>query len=219
MLKLVRTSNDEYRFFYWNRVRAVAIIFLAASIAVACGQFFPSGSTLVSLTISPTNPTIQPSKTQQFTATGSFGDGTSKDVSSSVTWTSSATTIATINSSGLATATTTTGTSTVTAKSGNQSVSTTLTVSNNTITSITITAPNGNTALSRGGVGEQLTATANFSGGGTQDVTQSATWTSSNTSVATVNSAGFVSPGAVAGSATITASSGGQSGTITITVI
>src|SRR5207245_4576237 len=43
------------------------------------------------------------------------------------------------------------------------------------------------------------------------------TWSSSNTSVATVNSSGLVS-GVVAGSATITATSEGQSGTAAITV-
>ena len=214
--RLILTKIGSERLTQLTTYLAIMLVVMAGS---ACGKFFPSAGTLVALAISPNNPTIQPSKTQQFTATGTFGDGSSKDVSSSVTWTSSAANIATINTSGLATASTSTGSTTITAKSGNQTASTTLTVSNNTVTSITVTAPNGNTALTHGGTGEQLTATANLSGGGTQDVTQSATWSSSNTSIATVSNTGFVTPGSTPGTVTISASSGGQTGQITITVI
>jgi uncharacterized protein YjdB len=54
------------------------------------------------------------------------------------------------------------------------------------------------------GAAAQLTATATMGDGSTQDVTSSATWSSSNGAVATVSSAGVVT-GVAAGSATIAA--------------
>jgi len=195
----------------------LAVLGIGAAMSLAgCGQFFPSGNTLVAVSISPGNPTVQPSKTQQFTATGTFGDGGTRDVTSTVTWSSSSTDIATINTAGLATAGAGSGSTTITATSGSQSASTTLTVSNNVVTSIAVTSPNGSVLLLASG-GEQFTATATSTGGGTQDVTQTATWSSSNSSVASVITTGFVTP-LSAGSATISASSGGVTGQISITV-
>jgi hypothetical protein len=206
---------SEKRFRRVTRGASAALI--ALGFLAGCGKFFVSGNTLVAVSLSPSNPTIAPSKTQQFTATGSFGDGTSRDVTSTVTWSSSSPNIASINSSGLATAGAGTGNTTITATSGSVSGSTTLTVSTTTVSSISVTAANGSTTLNPG-TQAQLTATATLSSGGTQDVTNSATWTSSNTAVATVSNTGLVTP-LTAGSATITASSGGVQGQISITVI
>ena len=64
---------------------------------------------------------------------------------------------------------------------------------------------------------QQLTATLVLADGSTRDVTDTATWTSSDESVATVDSSGLVT--AVAeGTATITATTQGLSGTSEITV-
>jgi len=46
-------------------------------------------ATLTALAISPTNPTIGTSATQQFKATGTFSDKTTRDMTNFVTWTSS----------------------------------------------------------------------------------------------------------------------------------
>src|SRR6185437_14301427 len=128
----IKRRRIEERIFAFS----AAILFVVA--AAACGKFFPDAGTLVAITISPNNPTIQPSKTQQFTATGTFGDNSTKDLSSTVTWSSSSANIATINSSGLATAGTSVGSTTITAKSGNQTASTTLTISSQTSNGLTI---------------------------------------------------------------------------------
>jgi uncharacterized protein YjdB len=58
---------------------------------------------------------------------------------------------------------------------------------------------------------QQLSAQATFADGTKQDVTKTATWTSSSTSTATVDSSGNV-VGVAAGSVTITAAHGGQTG-------
>ena len=85
-----------------------------------------SPPTLVSITISPDNPSITEGSTQQFTVTGTYSDGTSQ-VLTDVTWSSSLTTIATIDVNGLATGVTV-GSTTITANSGGRVDSTNLDV-------------------------------------------------------------------------------------------
>ena len=63
----------------------------------------PTGVTLVSVAVTPTNPSIAAGNQLQFTATGTFSDGSQGNLTSSATWTSSAPSVATINSTGLAT--------------------------------------------------------------------------------------------------------------------
>lgn len=87
--------------------------------------------TLLSIAVNPTNSAIAKGISQQFTSTGSYCDGTSQDLTSSSSWNSSDTNIATIGnatgSSGYATPVTS-GTTTITATSGGLSDSTLLTV-------------------------------------------------------------------------------------------
>jgi hypothetical protein len=71
---------------------------------VGCCQFFRGADDLVSFTITPLNMSIQPGNTQNFSATGSFGLGDTKDITSLVRWASSNPARVTINSAGLATA-------------------------------------------------------------------------------------------------------------------
>src|SRR6185437_9797223 len=85
-------------------------------------------STLVSISVSPSGATIQSGSTQQFTATGAFSDNSSQILTSSLTWSSSNTAIATISTAGLLTAVAP-GTSTIQAQSNGVTGSTTVTVS------------------------------------------------------------------------------------------
>ena len=66
---------------------------------------FSSGSapTLQSIAVTPANPTIPTGGTQQFTATGTYSDDSTQNLTSQVTWTSSSTAVATINAAGLVT--------------------------------------------------------------------------------------------------------------------
>ena len=60
--------------------------------------------TLASIAVTPTNPTIQVGATQQFTATGTYSDGTAQNLTSQVTWASTSPAVAAIiANSGLAT--------------------------------------------------------------------------------------------------------------------
>jgi hypothetical protein len=65
----------------------------------SCGSS-NSGPTLTSIDISPISPTIAVSATQQFTATGHFSDKTTSDLTTNANWSSSVTTVATIQNLG-----------------------------------------------------------------------------------------------------------------------
>ena len=85
-----------------------------------------SPPTLVSISISPVNPSITEGDTQQFTATGTYSD-TTEQVLTSVTWSSSNSDIATIDTNGLASSVIA-GSTTIKAISGGSDDTTILTV-------------------------------------------------------------------------------------------
>jgi uncharacterized protein (TIGR03437 family) len=97
-----------------------------------------SSASLVSIAITPANSTIQPRTTLQLAATGTYGDGSTQNVTNAVSWSSSNTAIATVNSSGLVTGVSA-GSSTITATSGLVTGTTGLTVGSSTQGSATLT--------------------------------------------------------------------------------
>ena len=172
--------------------------------------------TLKSLTITPVNPSIANGTSLQLTATGIFSDGSTQNLTASVSWTSLSNAIATVSSSGLVKGTAV-GNTTITATQAGVSATTTVTVTAAALTSIDITPANSSIAA---GTSEQLKATGNFSDGTTQDLTAFVTWASSAPPVTVSNAAGSqgLVMGTGAGSATITATLGGVSGATTVTV-
>ncbi len=170
--------------------------------------------TLVSIAVTPANPSIAKGRTQAFTATGTYSDNSTQNLTSSVTWTSATTSVATITSAGVATGVGT-GTSTIQATSGSISGSTVLTVTPPALVSIAVTPANASVQV--GSTPAQYTATGTYSDNSTQNLTSSVTWVSTTTSVATITSAGVVTPVA-AGSTTIQATSGSITGSTGLTV-
>ncbi len=77
---------------------------LAAIAALLLGSTRLQAATLQSIAVTPANPSIAKGLTQQFTATGTFSDNSTQNLTAQVTWASATTATATINSSGLATA-------------------------------------------------------------------------------------------------------------------
>jgi parallel beta-helix repeat protein len=97
------------------------------------GTFTVTGSesgtpvTLVSIAVTPANPSIAIAGAQQFTATGTYSDSSTDNITTEVAWNSSDTLVATIDDGGSAAALAA-GTTTITATLGSASGSTTLTV-------------------------------------------------------------------------------------------
>lgn len=181
-----------------------------------------AAASLNSITITPNNPSVAKGLTKQFTATGSYSDSTSADITTSVTWASSSTSVATISntsgSKGLASSQGT-GSTTISATSGSVSGQTTLTVTSPTLLSISVTPSAPSCPL---GTIQVLTAIGTYTDGSTQDITASVTWNSSDLVKATVSntvgSKGQVSPLAL-GNATVTATLSGVSGQSSISVV
>ena len=172
---------------------------------------------LLSITVTPAIPTIPLGSTTQFTATGSYSDGSTQNITGTVTWASSALTVATISntagSNGLATSAGT-GQATITATSGSISGSTTLTVSAAALSSVAVSPANASIAL---GTTQQFTVTGTYTDGSQQNLTSSATWSSSDTTIFTVSATGLATSSGV-GTATLTATVNGVSGSTSLTV-
>jgi cysteine synthase len=110
------------------------------------------------------------------------------------------------------------GTTTITAAFGGTSASTTLTVASKKVTTIQVTPTTPTAHL---GINQSFVATAVYDDSSTSTVTGSATWTSSDNTVATVGTAGGsagVATPIKAGKPTVTATYQGVSGSTTLTV-
>jgi trimeric autotransporter adhesin len=177
-------------------------------------------ATLVSIAVTPVNPSIAPGTTEAFKATGTYSDSSTQDITDTVTWSSSAAGVATISNGvstqGVATAVAH-GSSTITATLGTISNSTTLTVTNGVLQSIVVTPANSTVAL---GTVRQFTATGTYLDGSTtttQDITDIVTWSSSSVSVASITISGATTA-LKTGTTTITATLGTISGNTQLTV-
>jgi len=186
---------------------------LAALSLTGCSTSSGGVPTLSGIQVTPGTPSVAAGLTQQFTATGSYSDGSTKDLTSSATWKSSSTAAALVSASGLATSKAQ-GTATITATSGGVSGTATLTVTAPVLASINVTPIAPSVAA---GLTQQLTATGVLTDGNTTPLTSAATWSSSATAVATVDSAGLATSH-TQGSANIIATSGSISGSAALTV-
>lgn len=109
----------------------------------------PSTPTLKSIAVAPANSSIVVAANVQFTAMGTLSDGSTKNLTTSATWNSSATNVATVTSEGLA-AGGAPGATTITATSGAISGSTSLAVSavgGTTTITATLGGVSGSTSL------------------------------------------------------------------------
>lgn len=170
-----------------------------------------TNASVVSLTVTPNNPTFPTGVVRPFVATGTFSDQTTQDITLSATWTSSNTAVARVQSGSAATLAE--GTTTITASFGTATASTVLTVTAPTLVSIAISPASPQIAL---GTSVQLSATGTYNNGSTQNITNSCTWSSANPGVATVS--GGLVKSLAAGTATISAVNGSVSGTANLTV-
>ncbi len=159
-----------------------------------------SNTQVGSIQVSPAVQSLVVGQTAQFTATGTVGHGshpsTSTNLTDEVNWTSSNSTVATVNSSGMATAVGA-GTATITASmSGAPSATATLTVTaagggtvGGSLVSLAIIP--GTQSVASPTQTSQFLAIGTTSSGATEDLTSTVTWGSSSAQVATITAAGL----------------------------
>ncbi len=173
-----------------------------------------SAPVLVSIMVSPPSATISIGGMQQFNATGNYSDGSMQNLTSVVTWISSAPGVASISATGVATGASA-GSDGVTATSGSISGSASLGVGQAVLVSIAISPVSSSIPLSGT---QQLTATGTYSDNSTQDLTASAAWTVANGAVVTVNAQG-VATGVGIGNTGVSVASGGVGGSAAVAVV
>ena len=117
----------------------------------------PPAVTLSSIAVAPVNQTITIGATQQFTATGTYSDGSTQSLTSQAAWSSTSTGVAGISSGGLATAVAV-GSTTISATLSGVTGSTSLTVQAAPLSITTSSLPGGTLNAS-------YTATLTASGG------------------------------------------------------
>ncbi len=182
-----------------------------------------SDATIVSIQVDPASNALAAGTTQQYQATAIFSDGSSRNITldPGTTWSSTNTAVANVGNSGFNKGQVTAiaaGSVQIRATYGGVTGAASLTVTSATIVSISI---NPSFANVPSGVVFPYSATAIYSDGSSRDVTATATWTSSNGTVAAVSNA-LGSKGQAqtfaAGTTTITATQGGVNGKATLNV-
>jgi len=182
-----------------------------------------TAATLVSIAVTPPSPSIALGTTQQFSATGTYTDNSTQNLTNQVTWASDNTVVATISSAsgsqGLASSAATGGAGVTATLGAMNSAPVTLTVTPATLVSIAVTPPSPSIAL---GTTQQLAATGTYTDNSTQNLTNQVTWTSDNTGVATISNASGsqgVASSAATGNAHVSATLGAvNSAPVTLTV-
>ncbi|WP_155827552.1 beta strand repeat-containing protein [Limisalsivibrio acetivorans] len=181
-----------------------------------------TAATLQSIAITPADPSIPLGTTQQFTATGTYSDTTTQDITTQVTWQSDDDTVAVVSNAGGSEGLTTSmaqGTANITADMGGITGTTSITLTAPQLQSVSVLPANTSIAV---GDTLQYTAIGNYSGGGISDITDQATWVSTTASVASVgNTQGVdkgLATGIVAGSTNIEATLDGITGTTPLQV-
>jgi Big-like domain-containing protein len=176
---------------------------------------------LVSIGVTPVNPSVPLGLHQAFTATGTFTDDTTLDLTNDVTWESSDTTVAQISnaddSHGVA-ATLAKGTTDITAKLSGITGTSTLTVADVALVSIAITPVKPSVPFR---FTQAFAATGTFTDTTTRELTAEVAWSSSDITVAQISNADGsrgVATGLKKGTVTITAKLGTIENTMDLTV-
>jgi len=171
---------------------ALTAALLVCMVAEGCSGFFINPA-ISSIYVSPPSATIAVNNTVQLTAHAIYSDGSQNTIQGSeVGWSSSETNIATVTSPGGLVSGIATGTATITVTSQGVNATASVTVTPSNITSLSITTTQGSTLPQSSATISGAPATLQFyaygNGLSSNDLTQAVTWTSSNTSVATISS-------------------------------
>jgi uncharacterized protein YjdB len=183
---------------------------VAVELSVVAAPLIP----VASVAVAPPTVSVQVGATAQLTATTHATDGNVL-TGRSVSWTSSAEDLAAVSQSGVVTGMAA-GSATITATSDGKSGTAVVTITAASPAAVATVAVTPATPSVTVGQTVQLTATLRDAAGNAL-TGRTVEWSSGNTAVASVSATGLVT-GATAGTATITATSGGKSGTAQLTV-
>ena len=172
-----------------------------------------SSVTLQTITVTPASSQVPVGESQQLSATGTYSDATTKDLTGTVTWTSSQTSIAGVSANGLATANAS-GVVTINATWSSITGTAQITVMPAAAVGLTISPGTSSMLL---GSSQQLHATFNYSDGTSQDATNQVVWSSATPYSVSVSNGGLAVALQV-GSATVSASADNLNADAAITV-
>ncbi|MGY3857790.1 beta strand repeat-containing protein [Aeromonas intestinalis] len=170
-----------------------------------------SSASVNQIDLSATASTLAAGTKTQLTAVANYSDGSSQNISSLISWSSSDSNVATVDTNGEVTAVSP-GTATITGSFGGQTSTLIITVTAATVSTIQISTPLASLALGTNG---QLRALATYSDNTVVDVTSQASWSSSSPALVSVDASGQIKALAV-GSANISGTLGGITSTINI---
>jgi hypothetical protein len=177
---------------------------------------------LTSISIAPDTSSMAVGTRQRFSATGHYSDGSTQILTTLATWDSSDKSVATISNAagmqGVATALAT-GPTILSASYGGVTGTTSLTVTSAAVTSITVTPASASINF---GANQQYTAMGSFDDGSMQDLTLTVSWSSSQTSFATISDTDptkGLATGVTAGTTTISATWNAVTGSTGLTVV
>lgn len=190
-------------------IATITAVYESRSLDIKVSVISSSGSSQ-SISASPSSVTVAKGKSTSISVRGKFGDG-EKDLSDDCIWSSSDTSVVTVEDGTIKGISV--GEATITAVYASKSVSIPVEV----VASATLKGLYSISSISVGrGKSLYLVCFGVYSEGTREDVTKNCQWSTSNASVVTVNKGKIT--GVAAGTAVITAKSGSQSVKITVTV-
>ncbi len=189
-----------------NAVGAATVSAIQGTIASSANVTI-SAAALAAIVISTDSTLLAVGRKAQLKAQGTFTDGTSREITNAVTWSSSSPNVVAISPGGVAQAKSV-GTASVSAVLGPVSSAQALTATGAALNAITVNSPQSLLPL---GTTTRLTATGTYSDGTAQDLTSSVQWSSSSQNVVAISPGGVAQAKSV-GTASVSAALGPVSG-------
>jgi 6-phosphogluconolactonase (cycloisomerase 2 family) len=210
-----------------SRLLCVLCILLT-TIFIGCGGSGNNGGTggtpplptppvpqLVSIAISPSSASLALGTSTQLKATGTYSDGSSKDLTNATSWSSATVSVATVSSSGLV-GSVAQGVTVITASLGTISGTASVTVGPPVLTGIAVSPSQAKVYV--GTAPQKFSAIGVYSDKSTADVTSSASWSTSNSYVSQIDGQGNVTS-IRSGYTTVSATAGGFAASGVLTVL
>lgn len=181
----VATISDIFA----SKGTATALKVGETNITAQFGTFSPESTLLTvteasvtSIAVEPVNPSLLSLSTQNFSATGTFSDGTSREITTEVSWESTAPTVATVATDNIV-KTLKPGVSTIKATLGTVSGTSSLKVTGGSLQSIALTLAQGANGGLVNGTSSRVTARGTFSTGTSRDISGAVTWSDDSINV------------------------------------